>query len=82
MHFREGQFVKAGQLLFTLDSRTDETNVAKARAQLQKDLASLADAERQLARSKELLAQGFISQTALDTNQALVDVQRARLAMG
>jgi RND family efflux transporter MFP subunit len=77
VHFREGQFVKAGQLLFTLDSRTDETNVLKARAQLQKDLASLADAQRQLARSKELLAQSFVSQTAVDTNQTLAEAQKA-----
>ncbi len=77
VHFKEGQFVKAGQLLFTLDSRTDETNVAKAQAQLQKDLAALADAQRQLTRSKELLAQNFVSQTAVDTNQTLVDSQRA-----
>jgi RND family efflux transporter MFP subunit len=77
VHFKEGQFVKAGQLLFTLDSRADETNVAKAQAQLQKDLASLADAQRQLARSKELLAQNFVSQTAVDTNQTLVDAQKA-----
>jgi RND family efflux transporter MFP subunit len=77
VHFKEGQFVKAGQLLFTLDSRADETNVAKAQAQLQKDLASLADAQRQLARSKELLAQNFVSQTAVDTNQSLVDAQSA-----
>lgn len=77
VHFKEGQFLKAGQLLFTLDARADETNVAKAQAQLQKDLASLADAERQLTRSKELLAQNFVSQGAVDTNQALVDAQRA-----
>jgi len=77
VHFREGQFVKAGQLLFTLDARTDETNVLKAQAQLRKDEASLADVQRQLARSRELLAQNFVSQTAVDTNQAQVDAQRA-----
>ncbi|WP_161974627.1 efflux RND transporter periplasmic adaptor subunit [Piscinibacter terrae] len=77
VHFKEGQFIKAGQLLFTLDSRSDETNVAKAQAQLQKDLASLADAQRQLVRSKELLAQNFVSQTAVDTNQTLADAQKA-----
>jgi RND family efflux transporter MFP subunit len=77
VHFREGDFIRAGQLLFTLDSRADETLVLKAEAQLQKDLAALADAERQLARSKELLAQNFVSQTAVDTNQAAVDAQRA-----
>ena len=47
VHFSEGQFVKAGQLLFTLDSRTDEANLAKARAQLVKDQATLADTQRQ-----------------------------------
>lgn len=77
VHIREGQFVKAGQLLFTLDARNDEVNVAKARAQLAKDMASLADAQRQLARSRELLAQNFISQGAVDTNQTLVTTQQA-----
>lgn len=77
VHFKEGDFVKAGQVLFTLDARSDETNVAKARAQLQKDLASLADAQRQLARSKELFVQNFVSQVAVDTNQTLVDAQKA-----
>jgi RND family efflux transporter MFP subunit len=77
VNIREGQFVKAGETLFTLDSRTDEVNLAKAKAQLAKDMASLADAQRQLARSRDLLAQGFISQGAVDTNQTLVDSQQA-----
>ena len=80
VHIREGQFVKAGELLFTLDARSDEANVGKAQAQLQKDLASLADAQRQLARSRELFAQNFISQGAVDTNQAAVDAQKAVVA--
>jgi RND family efflux transporter MFP subunit len=80
VHFHEGDFVRAGQLLFTLDARTDETNVAKAQAQLQKDMASLADAQRQLARAKELLAQNFVSQVAVDTNQTLVESQQAAVA--
>ena len=77
VHIREGQFVKAGELLFTLDARTDEVNVAKAQAQLDKDLASLADAQRQLARSKDLLAQNFVSQSAVDSSQTLVEAQQA-----
>lgn len=80
VHIREGQFVRAGELLFTLDSRADDANVAKVRAQMVRDEASLADARRQLARSRELLAQNFISQGALDTNQALVDSQLAVVA--
>ena len=77
VHIKEGQFVRAGDPLFTLDARNDQVNVAKAQAQLAKDQAGLADAERQLARSRELFAQNFISQGAVDTNQMLVDSQRA-----
>ena len=80
VQIKEGQFVSAGQPLFVLDARNDEVNVTKARAQLAKDQAALADAERQLARSKDLFAQNFISQGAVDTNQTLVDSARAVVA--
>ena len=80
VHVKEGQFVKAGQLLFTLDPRADEANVAKARAQLARDEAALADAQRQLKRSQELLAQNFISQGALDTNLTSVQSQTGAVA--
>jgi RND family efflux transporter MFP subunit len=80
VHIREGQFVKAGTLLFTLDARVDEVNVAKARAQLAKDQAALADAQRQLVRSRELLAQNFISQSAVEATQTLVDSAAATVA--
>ena len=72
--------MRAGDPLFTLDARNDEVNVTKAQAQLAKDQAALADAERQLARSKDLFAQNFISQGAVDTNQTLVESQRAVVA--
>ncbi len=77
VHVREGQFVQRGQLLFTLDDRNDQANVAKARAQLAKDQAALADAQRQLKRSGELVAQQFLSQSALDSAQTLVASQQA-----
>lgn len=79
VHVKEGQFVKAGELLFTLDARPDEANLAKVRAQMVRDQAVLTDAQRQLARSRDLLAQGFISQGALDSSQAQVDAQLANL---
>jgi RND family efflux transporter MFP subunit len=79
VHVKEGQFVKKGDLLFTLDGRADEANVAKIRAQMTKDAALLADAQRQLVRSKELIAKGFVSQGAVDTIQAQVDSQQANL---
>jgi RND family efflux transporter MFP subunit len=80
VHIREGQFVKAGDLLFSLDARNDVVNVDKAQAQLQKDLAALAEAKRQLVRSQELQAQNFIAQSVVDTNQSVVDAAAAVVA--
>lgn len=80
VHIREGQSVQAGQLLFTLDSRAAEVRVAQAQAQLQRDQATLADAERQLARSRDLLGQNFVSQSAVDTNLSQVEAQQAVVA--
>ena len=77
VNIREGQFVKAGDVLFTLDARNDQVNLAKAEAQLAKDMAALADAQRQLARNRDLLAQNFISQGAVDTSQTQVESQQA-----
>src|SRR6202008_3002848 len=37
VHIREGQFVKTGDLLFSLDSRAEEANLKKAEAQVEKD---------------------------------------------
>ncbi|SHH60812.1 efflux RND transporter periplasmic adaptor subunit [Massilia sp. CF038] len=77
VHIREGQFVKAGDLMFTLDDRSERANVSKADAQIRRDSASVADLERQVARSEQLLAQKFIAQGALDTLRAQLDAARA-----
>lgn len=73
VHIKEGQTVKPGDLLFSLDTRMDEANLAKAQAQLLRDQADLSDARRNLSRSKELLERNFISKSAVDTAQAKVD---------
>ncbi len=80
VHIRDGQFVRAGELLFTLDARSDEANLAKARAQLAKDTAASKDAQRQLVRAQQLLAQNFVSQGAVDTAQTQLDSMAASLA--
>lgn len=80
VHIKEGQFVKAGDVLFTLDSRADEVNLAKAQAQLDKDLATMADYRRQLARSQDLVSKKFVAQSAADTSQTQVDTQQAVIA--
>ncbi|WP_235510010.1 efflux RND transporter periplasmic adaptor subunit [Variovorax sp. Root473] len=80
VHVKEGQFVKEGQLLFTLDDRNDQANLARARAQQKKDEATLADLERQYRRSQELLAQNFISKSASDATLSQFEAQRAAVA--
>ncbi len=77
VHIKEGQFVKKGDLMFSLDDRSDAANVDKARAQIARDQAALADAERQFKRSQELVAQKFLSQSAADTQRAQVEAARA-----
>jgi RND family efflux transporter MFP subunit len=81
VHIREGQFVRKGERLFTLDARTEQANLSKAEAQLAKDRADLANVERNLERQRELFRQKFISQAALDTAQNLVDGLRGQLAV-
>lgn len=80
VHVKEGQFVKRGEPLFTLDAAADEANVARLQAQLARDEAALADAQRQYARSLELLAQHFVAQGAVDTARTQVQTQTATVA--
>lgn len=70
VHVKEGQMVKAGQLLFTLDAQADQANLAKIQAQMAKDQALLADAQRQLERAQDLLNRNFVSRGAVDTATA------------
>jgi RND family efflux transporter MFP subunit len=81
VHIREGQNVRAGDLLFSLDSRSDEANLRKAMAQVEKDKADLATAQRNLARQRELFQQKFISQAALDAVQNQVDGLTGQMAI-
>lgn len=77
VHVQEGDEVRKGQLLFSLDSRDDEANVKKAEAALLSSKTQLAADQRTLERNKELSAKGFISSTALDQLQSKVDTGQA-----
>jgi multidrug efflux system membrane fusion protein len=79
IHVKEGQFVKAGQLLFTLDDRGDQSNLEKARAEAEAGRADLADAELTLKRNQELLGKNFVSQAVVDTSRNKVESLRKTL---
>lgn len=74
VRFKEGQFVKKGELLAVIDPRPFEVALEQAQAQLFKDQASLRDAKLNYQRYKDLLQNsGAMSQQQVDTQQATVD---------
>lgn len=56
-HFRDGQYVRRGQLLFTIDARPAQAQLDQARAQLARAQAQAVNARTELARSRTLAAQ-------------------------
>jgi multidrug efflux system membrane fusion protein len=77
--FREGDTVKAGQLLAEIDPRSFEVQVAQANGQLAKDRALLANAKVDLERYKTLLAQDSIASQQVDTQASLVNQYEASI---
>ncbi|MBY0466643.1 MAG: MdtA/MuxA family multidrug efflux RND transporter periplasmic adaptor subunit [Burkholderiales bacterium] len=72
LHFKEGQTVKAGQLLAELDNRAQVVQLAQAQGQLARDQAQLRNAQLDLARYKDLLTKDSIASQQVDTQDALV----------
>jgi len=72
--FREGEFVKKGDLLAVIDPRPYQVQLEQAQAQLFKDQASLRDAQLNYERYKGLLQNsGAMSQQQVDTQKATAD---------
>ena len=90
----EGSRVKAGDVIARLDNRdvaaqaqSAEANVRAARAALDQALAEERDAQAQHKRNVDLVAKGFVSQSATDTSKARTDravagVANARATLG
>lgn len=72
--FREGEFVKKGDLLAVIDPRPYQVQLDQAQATLFKDQASLRDAQLNYQRYKDLLqSSGAMSQQQVDTQKATAD---------
>jgi multidrug efflux system membrane fusion protein len=67
---REGDFVKAGQVIARIESSEYPSRVRQAREQAESSRAQVNMAQRQYDNNKALVDQGFISKTALDTSLA------------
>ncbi|WP_345246297.1 MdtA/MuxA family multidrug efflux RND transporter periplasmic adaptor subunit [Pigmentiphaga soli] len=70
--FREGQLVKAGDLLAQIDPRAFQVQLAQAEGALQQNQAQLDNARRDLQRYQTLFAQDSIARQQVDTQAALV----------
>jgi multidrug efflux system membrane fusion protein len=70
--FREGEFVKAGQLLAEIDPRPFQVQLTQAQGQLAKDQALLKNAMIDLERYRTLFEQDSIAKQQLDTQASLV----------
>ncbi|OAI23778.1 multidrug transporter subunit MdtA [Methylosinus sp. R-45379] len=83
VRYKEGQIVKAGDILARIDPRPFDLAVAQAQAQLQKDEALLQNAERDLARYELLRTKvkDAVSGQQLDTQRALIGQYRAAVEM-
>ncbi len=66
VHFKEGQEVKAGDMLFTIDPRPFEVALKQAEANLAKDRAQLLNARRQVERYGSVAKKGYVSQEQYD----------------
>ena len=76
-HFEEGEPVKAGARLYTLDAAEINAQVRAARAEVANRRALLAQARQELERNQALAKQGFVSARALDTTQTALAVAQA-----
>jgi RND family efflux transporter MFP subunit len=94
VHFRDGAEVKQGDLLFTLDGRAIEAQIAQTEGMVARDKAQLAGAERDVARYTDLVAksatpvinldnaktQAEVFQAAIKSDQGLLDNLKVQLS--
>src|SRR5215471_3313464 len=83
-HFKEGQDVKKGQLLFTIDPRPLEAALKQAEAALARDSAQLNNWREQVKRYRELVDKQYVSKeqydqikTNADAAEAVVEADKA-----
>jgi membrane fusion protein, multidrug efflux system len=77
VHIKEGQFVRKGQLLFTLDARPFVAALAQAQGNLARDKAQAELNNVQANRYGELYKAGVAAKEQLDTMKANADAQQA-----
>ena len=80
VEFKEGQQVRQGQVIARIDDRAFKAQLAVARGTLMHDQALLSNAQRDLARYRELIKAGSTTQQTLDTQASLVQQLQGTVA--
>lgn len=78
IHFKEGDEVKAGQLMFTIDATDVAAQLARAQANAAQTKAQLDEAQRDLSRTQQLAKSRFYSASAVDTSMSKVESLQAQ----
>lgn len=80
IHFRDGQIVRKGQPLFTIDPRPYRAALAEAQAGVATARSDLALAQTELARAQRLIDDNAVSASEVDALEARVTASKAALA--
>ena len=79
VHFEDGAHVKEGEVLFTLDGRAIQAQIAATEGQIARDKAQLEGAERDVRRYTDLVGKGATPVTNLDNAKTQSDVYKAAI---
>ena len=80
VHFRDGEVVRKGQLLFTIDPRPFRASLAEAQARVASAATALSLARSELARANRLIADQAVSAEEVDSLRAAVQSAQAAVA--
>jgi RND family efflux transporter MFP subunit len=80
VHFQDGQIVKQGDLLFTVDRRPFQTSLDQAKANLSQSRANLAFTEADLARAQQLVGNKTITEQTFEQRTQAKRVAEASVA--
>lgn len=79
IHFKDGQLVKAGDILFTIDPRQYRIAVESTEAEIARSNAQVDLAETEVERARPLVKTGAVTERDFDQRSANLNVQRAAL---
>ena len=79
-YFKEGDYVKAGQLLFEIEPQEYQFAASKAKANLDNAKSQYAYYDKQLKRYKELVQQDYVARSDYDSILSQRDAFRAQVA--